>query len=245
MHLWLRSRWPPGLAACPHQAPVRDDRRLAGCPPLRILSRIWPPPGSSTAPVRRSGTVRNRQSLAPPAMRSAQRGCFTRCAMGSGMTRIRSPVIRAATVPARSWRSGLLTAFLRPWRWPPWPVPSGIPARLGFADVRNHLASEKLLARLGTDLFVFHGFTEFWLAGRWVKATPAFNIELCERFGVRPLEFDGRSDALFHEYSADGPRAHGVRGGPGQLRRPAVRADHAGIRGLLRAHPGGRRPGPR
>lgn len=81
-----------------------------------------------------------------------------------------------------------------------------IPARLGFADVRNHLASEKLLARLGTDLFVFHGFTEFSLAGRWVKATPAFNIELCERFGVRPLEFDGRSDALFHEYSADGRR---------------------------------------
>ena len=83
---------------------------------------------------------------------------------------------------------------------------AGIPARLGFADVRNHLASEKLLARLGTDLFAFHGFTEFWLAGRWVKATPAFNIELCERFGVRPLEFDGRSDALFHEYSADGRR---------------------------------------
>ena len=83
---------------------------------------------------------------------------------------------------------------------------AGIPARLGFADVRNHLASEKLLARLGTDLFVFHGFTEFWLTGRWVKATPAFNIELCERFGVRPLEFDGRSDALFHEYSADGRR---------------------------------------
>ncbi len=82
----------------------------------------------------------------------------------------------------------------------------GIPARLGFADVRNHLASEKLLARLGTDLFVCHGFTEFWLAGRWVKATPAFNIELCERFGVRPLEFDGRSDALFHEYSVGGQR---------------------------------------
>ena len=45
-----------------------------------------------------------------------------------------------------------------------------------------------------------------WLASRWVKATPAFNIELCERFGVRPLEFDGRSDALFHEYSVDGRR---------------------------------------
>ena len=82
----------------------------------------------------------------------------------------------------------------------------GIPARLGFADVRNHLASEKLLAWLGTDLFVFHGFTEFRLAGRWVKAAPAFNIELCERFGVRPLEFDGRGDALFHQYSVDGRR---------------------------------------
>ena len=83
---------------------------------------------------------------------------------------------------------------------------AGVPARLGFADVRNHLASEKLLARLGTDLFVYHGFTEFWLGGRWVKATPAFNVELCERFGVQPLEFDGRTDALFHEFSADGRR---------------------------------------
>jgi transglutaminase-like putative cysteine protease len=82
----------------------------------------------------------------------------------------------------------------------------GIPARLGFADVRNHLASKKLLAQLGSDLFIFHGFTELWLAGRWVKATPAFNIELCRRFGVRPLEFDGRHDSLFHEYSVDGQR---------------------------------------
>ena len=91
----------------------------------------------------------------------------------------------------------LLTALARAVR---------VPARLGFADVRNHLASPKLLAQLGTDLFVFHGFTEFWLSGRWVKATPAFNIELCERFGVRPLEFDGRSDAVFHEFSDDGRR---------------------------------------
>jgi transglutaminase-like putative cysteine protease len=83
---------------------------------------------------------------------------------------------------------------------------AGIPARLGFADVRNHLASKKLLAQLGTDLFIFHGFTELWLAGSWVKATPAFNIELCLRFGVRPLEFDGRHDSLFHEYSIDGQR---------------------------------------
>ena len=81
---------------------------------------------------------------------------------------------------------------------------AGVPTRLGFADVRNHLASAKLLALLDTDVFAFHGFVEFWLSGRWVKATPAFNIELCERFGVRPLEFDGEHDSLFHQFSVDG-----------------------------------------
>jgi len=82
----------------------------------------------------------------------------------------------------------------------------GIPTRLGFADVRNHLASEKLLAQMGTDVFTYHGFTEFWLGDAWIKATPTFNIELCERFRVQPLEFDGRHDSLFHEFSAEGAR---------------------------------------
>lgn len=82
---------------------------------------------------------------------------------------------------------------------------AGVTARLGFADVRNHLNSDKLRERLGgNDLFVWHGYVEFLLDGRWVKATPAFNIELCERFGVLPLEFDGEHDALFHPYTADG-----------------------------------------
>lgn len=82
----------------------------------------------------------------------------------------------------------------------------GIPARLGFADVRNHLQSEMLRERMGTDLFLFHGFTELFLDGRWLKATPAFNRELCERAGVKPLEFDGISDAVFHEFTPDGRR---------------------------------------
>lgn len=77
---------------------------------------------------------------------------------------------------------------------------AGIPARLGFADVRNHLASRKLRETMKTDVFVFHGFTELYLDGRWLKATPTFNRELCERFGVRPLDFDGTSDAIFHPY---------------------------------------------
>ena len=80
----------------------------------------------------------------------------------------------------------------------------GIPARVGYADVRNHLSTKKLLELMGGDLFVWHSFTELYLEGRWVKATPAFNLSLCERFGVRPLEFDGRSDSLFHEFDREG-----------------------------------------
>jgi transglutaminase-like putative cysteine protease len=79
----------------------------------------------------------------------------------------------------------------------------GIPARLGFATVKNHLATRQLIEYLGSDLFVYHGYTEFCLEGRWVKATPAFNIELCRRHHVAPLEFNGREDSIFHEYSLD------------------------------------------
>ena len=83
----------------------------------------------------------------------------------------------------------------------------GVPARLGFADVRNHLASRRLLELMGgNDVFAWHAFSEFWLDGRWVKVTPAFNIELCERFGVHPLEFDGTEDALFQPFDVEGRR---------------------------------------
>jgi len=88
----------------------------------------------------------------------------------------------------------------------------GIPARVGYADVRNHLSTKKLLDLVGGDLFVWHGFTELHLDGHWIKATPTFNARLCERFGVRPLEFDGRHDALFHEYDAGRRHMEYVRG---------------------------------
>ena len=79
-----------------------------------------------------------------------------------------------------------------------------IPARLGFAIVRNHIGTEKLQEILRSDLFVFHGYTELYIDGQWVKATPAFNKELCERFNVTPLEFDGEHDSVFQEYDAQG-----------------------------------------
>jgi transglutaminase-like putative cysteine protease len=82
----------------------------------------------------------------------------------------------------------------------------GIPARLGFADVRNHLTTERLRAQMGTDIFAFHGFTELHLDGRWVKATPTFNQSLCDRFGVKPLEWDGVTDSLLHPFDVAGQR---------------------------------------
>ena len=76
----------------------------------------------------------------------------------------------------------------------------GIPAALGFSDVKNHLTTAKLQQAMGSDLFIYHGYTVLKLDGRWVKATPAFNLTLCERFGVLPLDFDGRNDALLHPF---------------------------------------------
>src|SRR5512137_1729551 len=78
---------------------------------------------------------------------------------------------------------------------------SGIPSRVGLADVRNHLTTKQLIEFMGSDLFVCHGFAELYLEGKWVKATPAFNRELCEKHHVPPLEFNGREDSLFQPYN--------------------------------------------
>lgn len=81
-----------------------------------------------------------------------------------------------------------------------------IPSRLGFAHVKNHLATRQLLDYLGADIFMYHGFVELYLNGKWVKATPAFNRELCERHRVPPLEFNGREDSLFQPYNEENRR---------------------------------------
>ena len=80
----------------------------------------------------------------------------------------------------------------------------GIPSRLSFYIVRNHIATEKLAKALERDYLVFHGAAEMFLDGKWVKATPAFNRRLCDFLGVDPIEFDGTSDAIFQEYDRKG-----------------------------------------
>jgi len=80
----------------------------------------------------------------------------------------------------------------------------GIPARLGFADIRNHLAPKELTELMGTNIFFYHGYSELWLNNKWVKATPAFNIEMCNKFDINPVEFNGFRDAVFHERNKRG-----------------------------------------
>lgn len=80
----------------------------------------------------------------------------------------------------------------------------GIPSRLGFAIVQNHIGTERLEKLLRTNKLVFHGYTELFLEGRWVKATPAFDKHLCDKLGVAPLEFDGREDSIFQQYTGGG-----------------------------------------
>lgn len=80
----------------------------------------------------------------------------------------------------------------------------GVPSRLGFADVRNHLTSKRFYEKIKTDKFTWHSYMELYLNGRWVKATPAFDKALCDRVGIKTLEFDGKTDSLLQPFDRSG-----------------------------------------
>ena len=105
-------------------------------------------------------------------------------------------------------KANLLTALARA---------VNIHAAIGLSDVVNHLCTERLRRVMGgKNLFLHHGYAVLYLEGQWVKAAPAFNIELCDRFHVMPTEFDGGSDALFQPFDSKGRlhmeyvRDHGI-----------------------------------
>ena len=79
-----------------------------------------------------------------------------------------------------------------------------IPARLGFADIINHLLPEKFLEIHGTNLLVYHGFTELYLNDAWIRVTPIFDVEMCRKHRIVPVDFDGKNDARFHQVNQDG-----------------------------------------
>jgi transglutaminase-like putative cysteine protease len=116
---------------------------------------------------------------------------------------LRAEAMRATSVlsAGASWcvpKSVLLAALCRA---------AGIPCRLGYADVCNHMATRKLLDYLGTNVFYYHGFNEIFLDGRWVKATVAFNRALCAKARLAPLDFDGQHDSIYHPFDLAGQRS--------------------------------------
>ncbi len=80
----------------------------------------------------------------------------------------------------------------------------GIPARLGLAKIRNHLVPQKVLDILKTDIFPWHGYADPYLDSKWVKATPAFDLILCETNGFIPVEFDGYHNAVLPSHDKPG-----------------------------------------
>ncbi|TFY97727.1 transglutaminase-like domain-containing protein [Ramlibacter humi] len=93
----------------------------------------------------------------------------------------------------------------------------GIPSAVGLSDVTNHLNSPKLRERMGgREIFLDHGWAALCIDGKWLKASPAFNAELCARMKVPPTDFDGEHDAVLQAMDAQGRqqmtylRDHGV-----------------------------------
>ena len=110
--------------------------------------------------------------------------------------------LKASTLLNRASKSGyctekacLLAACLRV---------VGIPSRMCFFDVRNHIGVDKYIEIIKTDVLTFHACTDVFLDNKWVKATPAFNKTLCDKLGVAALEFDGENDSIFQEFDSKG-----------------------------------------
>jgi transglutaminase-like putative cysteine protease len=92
-------------------------------------------------------------------------------------------------------KASLLTAMARG---------AGIRAKLHFADIRSHRLPPHILKRLGTDLMTWHGYVELYINNNWLKANPAFDIELCNKYDIIPVDFSGSEDALFEKYDRKG-----------------------------------------
>ena len=80
---------------------------------------------------------------------------------------------------------------------------AGIPARLHFVDIRSHRDSGGLKRQLGTDLLIYHGYTEINIEGQWRAADAALSQEVCESSGITPVEFDGTADADYHAHNRE------------------------------------------
>lgn len=81
---------------------------------------------------------------------------------------------------------------------------AGIPSRLAFARIRNHKVPAKIVQLTGTNIFPRHGYTQFFLDGRWMSVAPTFDKGLCAKIGVPTVEWDGVNDAILPERDLEG-----------------------------------------
>ncbi|MFC2008581.1 transglutaminase family protein [Chloroflexota bacterium] len=81
---------------------------------------------------------------------------------------------------------------------------AGIPTRLAFAKTRNHRTPQRFVDKVGTNVFPRHGYDQFFLDGEWVSVAATFDRELCEKNGLKTVEFDGTSDATLPPEDASG-----------------------------------------
>jgi len=79
-----------------------------------------------------------------------------------------------------------------------------IPAKIHLADIINHKTPQKIIDWMKTEIFHFHGYSELFLSGKWVKATPVFDRKTSQKGGYPLVDFDGESDALLDPYDEEG-----------------------------------------
>ena len=80
----------------------------------------------------------------------------------------------------------------------------GIPARLGYVDVINHFPVGKMAEMMGTNVFIYNGYSELYIEGKWIKANPSLDLKTCQEHRIIPVEFDGTRDAMLHSHNQDG-----------------------------------------
>src|ERR1051325_3003516 len=73
---------------------------------------------------------------------------------------------------------------------------SGIPARIGFQNIRDYKITGRFQELMGTNELWGHGMNAVYLDGHWFAVDCTLDGGLVERKNYRLVEFSGRSDAL-------------------------------------------------
>jgi transglutaminase-like putative cysteine protease len=83
----------------------------------------------------------------------------------------------------------------------------GIPARIGFVAIHDHLISDTFKEMIGgINILPLHGYAEFFIEGKWVHASPSYDVAICQKNRYVTVEFDGMNNAKDSPYDRDGKK---------------------------------------